>query len=237
MSSLCSNFQSLGTNNGSATQTRLARRPTALELTGEVRPGLLSEVFAVLADLGCDVGEAHVWTHNGRAACVISFSSGDVDFGRIEALLRHVLRGGARVAATSSAGVAVHPERRLHQLMFVDRDYESAAPASADGAAEVTVQEWWERGYSVVNVDCADRPKLLFDIVCTLTDMDYVVFHATIDSRSSRAHQVTLQFNLAKLLICLLTVCPNWQVTNLQSAKLQDFQITHVELVMFYHIH
>lgn len=186
-------LQSLGTSNVSATQTGRGSRPTALELTGEDRPGLLSEVFAVLADLGCDVGEAHVWTHNGRAASVISFSSGDADFCRIEALLRHILRGGARVAATSSAEVAVHPERRLHQLMFADRDYESAAPTAADDAAEVTVQECWERGYSVVNVDCADRPKLLFDIVCTLTDMDYVVFHATLDSHCSRAHQVTLK--------------------------------------------
>ncbi|PNX97970.1 hypothetical protein L195_g021210 [Trifolium pratense] len=46
----------------------------------------------------------------------------------------------------------------------------------------VTVQNWAERGNSVVNVQCKDRIKLLFDVVCNLTDMEYVVFHATINT-------------------------------------------------------
>jgi hypothetical protein len=37
-----------------------------------------------------------------------------------------------------------------------------------------------ERGYSVVTVRCRDRPKLLFDVTCTLHNMDYVVFHNTV---------------------------------------------------------
>jgi UTP:GlnB (protein PII) uridylyltransferase len=44
---------------------------TALELTGTDRLGILSEVFAVLADLHCNVVEAKVWTHNGRIASLI----------------------------------------------------------------------------------------------------------------------------------------------------------------------
>ncbi|XP_030922767.1 ACT domain-containing protein ACR8-like [Quercus lobata] len=44
---------------------------TALELTGTDRVGLLSEVFAVLGDLQCNVVEAKVWTHNGRIASLI----------------------------------------------------------------------------------------------------------------------------------------------------------------------
>ncbi|PQQ19939.1 ACT domain-containing protein ACR8-like [Prunus yedoensis var. nudiflora] len=35
---------------------------------------------------------------------------------------------------------------------------------------------------------CKDRAKLLFDVVCTLTDMDYVVFHATIKTAGDRGH-------------------------------------------------
>ncbi|EMS48041.1 [Protein-PII] uridylyltransferase [Triticum urartu] len=36
---------------------------------------------------------------------------------------------------------------------------------------------------------CPDRPKLLYDVVCTLTDMDYLVFHGTIDTNAGQARQ------------------------------------------------
>ena len=45
------------------------------------------------------------------------------------------------------------------------------------------------RGYSYIYVRCADRPKLLFDTVCTLADLQYSVFHATIDSAGGIAYQ------------------------------------------------
>ncbi|WJX78581.1 hypothetical protein P8452_61789 [Trifolium repens] len=35
---------------------------------------------------------------------------------------------------------------------------------------------------------CKDRAKLLFDVVCNLTDMEYVVFHATINTRIDQAY-------------------------------------------------
>ncbi|XP_038972410.1 ACT domain-containing protein ACR8-like isoform X1 [Phoenix dactylifera] len=178
---------------------------TALELTGTDRPGLLSEVFAVLADLCCAVVEAKVWTHNGRIAALIFVR--DEDSGspiddphrirRVEARLRHVLKGdhdvrGAKTAAVPSPSLT-HSDRRLHQLMFADRDYERVSSAetasSSSSQPSVSVQNWIERGYSIVNIQCGDRPKLLFDIVCTLTDMDYVVFHGTIDTNADRAHQ------------------------------------------------
>ncbi|KAJ6827789.1 ACT domain-containing protein ACR4 [Iris pallida] len=44
---------------------------TSIELTGTDRPGLLSEVSAVLNDLKCNVVNAEVWTHNTRAAAVM----------------------------------------------------------------------------------------------------------------------------------------------------------------------
>ncbi|PON57427.1 ACT domain containing protein [Parasponia andersonii] len=171
---------------------------TALELTGTDRVGLLSEVFAVLADLQCNVVEAKVWTHNGRIASLICVK--DCDSGcpiedsqkidRIEALLRNVLKGDndIRSAKTSVSMAVTHTERRLHQMMFADRDYERKPilQFSADSPL-VTVQNLAERGYSVVNVQCKDRTKLLFDVVCTLTDMDYVVYHATINTARDRA--------------------------------------------------
>ncbi|KAG0460399.1 hypothetical protein HPP92_020295 [Vanilla planifolia] len=47
------------------------RSLTTLELTGADRPGLLSEVFAVLADLQYSVAHAKLWTYKGRVAALI----------------------------------------------------------------------------------------------------------------------------------------------------------------------
>ncbi|KAK2417145.1 ACT domain-containing protein ACR8 [Trifolium repens] len=103
------------------------------------RVGLLSEMFAVLAELQCDVVEAKVWIHIGRIAsliyvkdCNIGTSIEDYQkINRLEARLRYVLQGDS---------------------------------------------------------DCKDRAKLLFDVVCNLTDMEYVVFHATINTRIDQAY-------------------------------------------------
>lgn len=46
-----------------------------------------------------------------------------------------------------------------------------------------------DRNYWLVNIECKDRNKLLFDTVCTLADLNYDVFHATIDSVNGRAIQ------------------------------------------------
>lgn len=44
---------------------------TTIELTGTDRPGLLSEISAVLTSFGCNVVAAESWTHNMRVACVV----------------------------------------------------------------------------------------------------------------------------------------------------------------------
>jgi hypothetical protein len=83
-------------------------------------------------------------------------------------------------------------DRRLHQLLNEDGEAESRA----DQATAVAVQDWGERGYSVLTVSCRDRPKLLFDVVCTLTDLDYVVYHGTFGTDGDHAQQVMLLFFL-----------------------------------------
>lgn len=197
---------------------------TALELTGTDRVGLLSEVFAVLADLQCNVVESKVWTHNGRIASLIYVK--DCDSGcqiedsqkidRIEALLRNVLKGDndIRSAKTSVSMAVTHTERRLHQMMFADRDYERKPilQFSADSPV-VTVQNWTERGYSVVNIQCKDRTKLLFDVVCTLTDMDYVVFHATINTARDRACLVRIFLNASLFYVDMVILFSNVLLT------------------------
>ncbi|CAN1333091.1 ACT domain-containing protein ACR7 [Linum perenne] len=115
--------------------------------------------------------------------------------GRIEARLRNVLKGdndirsSVKTCVFASMGVT-HTERRLHQMMFADRDYERKDLTSRNGSSlpVVTVQNWVERGYSVVNVQAKDRRKLLFDVVCTLTDMEYIVFHATVNTVGDKGY-------------------------------------------------
>ncbi|XP_057493376.1 ACT domain-containing protein ACR4-like [Actinidia eriantha] len=175
---------------------------TTIELTGRDRPGLLSEVFAVLTDLKCNVVAAEVWTHNSRMASVVYITdelSGlpidDPDrLAKIKQLLLYVLKGDRdkRGANTAVSVGLTHTQRRLHQMMYADRDYDTdeLSGSSSDRSKPlVTVENCSEKGYTAVNLRCPDRPKLLFDTVCTLTDMQYVVFHGTVIAEGPEAYQ------------------------------------------------
>lgn len=192
----------------------MSKEQTALEITGTDRPGLLSEISAVIAELECHVAAAVLWTHNTRLACIIYMEDGCKggtvagvnQVAHVQAQLENVLeahhREGERrsVRITAPEAGRTHTERRLHQLMVSDGDYEECCSTSSGGERrrqdryrdeiKVTIDYCKERGYSEVNVRCRDRPKLLFDTVCTLTDMQYVVFHAAISSKGSIAIQV-----------------------------------------------
>ena len=81
--------------------------------------------------------------------------------------------------------------------MCADRDYNEESE-EGDGLSEyrckpmITVQNCEEKGYIMVNLRCRDRSKLLFDTVCTFTDMQYVVFHGTVIAEGSEAYQVSV---------------------------------------------
>ncbi|KAJ8460630.1 hypothetical protein OPV22_033556 [Ensete ventricosum] len=174
---------------------------TSIELTGTDRPGLLSEVSAVLTDLRCNVVSAEVWTHNSRAAAVMQVTDEETGsaitdpekLSRIKELLCNVLKGNnrSRGAKTMVSMGVTQTERRLHQMMFDDRDYERSDEDSRNEhhRPKVTVVNWFDKDYSVVTIRCKDRPKLLFDTVCTLTDMQYVVFHGNVDAEGPEAYQ------------------------------------------------
>ncbi|KAL6878479.1 hypothetical protein ACP4OV_012649 [Aristida adscensionis] len=174
---------------------------TLIELTGTDRPGLLSEVSAVLTNLECNVMNAEVWTHNKRAAAVMQVTdrkSGlailDAErLGKIKERLCHVFKGSNRnqEAKTTVAMGITNTERRLHQMMLEDRDYASYDKdrANVNPRPSVSVVNWLQKDYSVVTIRCKDRPKLLFDTVCTLTDMQYVVFHGSVDTEGPEAYQ------------------------------------------------
>lgn len=121
-------------------QKHISMEHTTLEMTTTDRPGLLSEISAVLAELRCHVSAAVAWTHNTRAACIIHVED-DLNHGsimdpqrvdRVQAQLatvvnaHHTNSGRPRVRLTSPATGQTHAERRLHQLMMADKDYEES---------------------------------------------------------------------------------------------------------------
>ncbi|GAB2225978.1 hypothetical protein Droror1_Dr00021759 [Drosera rotundifolia] len=178
---------------------------TSIELTGADRPGLLSDVCAVLADLHCNVVNAEIWTHNARAAAVVNVTDESTlhaiedpkRLWTIKKLLSNVLKenGDVEKAKILSLPVITHRDRRLHKLMFEDRDYEKL-DGTVDGRVEdknlrpdITVINCVQKDYTVITMRTKDRPKLLFDIVCTLTDMQYVVFHGMVTTGSTEAYQ------------------------------------------------
>ncbi|KAI3468006.1 hypothetical protein Pfo_024669 [Paulownia fortunei] len=197
-----------------------AGEPKAIEMTGKDRPGLFSEISAALADLDCNIIEAHAWSHNARLACVayISDKSMDtpIDDHRLHAIEDHlttVLRAttakeeNGNQQEVKPAGLpkgelstTTNVERRLHQLMLSVRDFDrppqhSRSPTTGSDSddeerkASVSIESCIEKGYSIVTIQCKDRRRLMFDTVCTLTDMQYVIFHASVDSCGGYAFQ------------------------------------------------
>ncbi|KAF7838945.1 ACT domain-containing protein ACR4-like [Senna tora] len=184
-----------------------AAEHTTIELSGRDRPGLLSEVFAVLADLKCNVVAAEVWTHNSRMASVVYITDEEsglcIDnsdrLAKIKQLLLYVLKGDRdkKSANTAVSVGSTHKERRLHQMMYADRDYDitdegyGGSTTISDHRSKplVTVDNCADKRYTVVNLRCPDRPKLIFDTVCTLTDMQYVVYHGTVIAEGPEACQ------------------------------------------------
>ncbi|KAM7264440.1 hypothetical protein ACFE04_002123 [Oxalis oulophora] len=174
---------------------------TVIELTGSDRQGLLSELSAVLTDLNCNVVNAEVWTHNTRAAAIMQVTDDQTNsaitdperLNTIKKLLSNVLRGSnaSRRAKTVVTHGTTNTDRRLHQMMFADRDYERTQDDDVvdEQRPKVEVINCYDKDYSVVMISSKDRPKLLFDTVFTLTDMGYVVFHANVDAEGPQAYQ------------------------------------------------
>ena len=133
---------------------------TAIEMTGTDRPGLLSEISAVLTNLKCNVVAVEVWTHNMRVACVVHITDNltsrpieDPDrLATIKEQLSNVLKGNddrKGVKTDFSMGLT-HTERRLHQMMFADRDYEGPETSSLgeDGKPIITIDSCIEKEHS-----------------------------------------------------------------------------------------
>ncbi|XP_022867844.1 ACT domain-containing protein ACR2 [Olea europaea var. sylvestris] len=214
--------QAIGANRDTALKSKARNsleshpgRPKAIEMTGKDRPGLLSEISAALADLHCNIVEAHPWSHNARLACVAYISDQSmetpIEDHRLHAIEDHlttVLRANTTwdenasqqevkpaVIPMEKLGTMTNVERRLNQLMLSVRDFDGPSQALTANSitmgsdsdederkkASVSIESCNEKGYSIATIQCKDRRKLMFDTVCTLTDMQFVIFHASID--------------------------------------------------------
>ncbi|KAJ6743713.1 ACT DOMAIN-CONTAINING PROTEIN ACR2 [Salix viminalis] len=172
---------------------------TAIEMSGTDRPGLFSEISAALADLHCNIVEAHSWSHNACLACVAYISDDQSSHAPIEdprrlasiedhfnhpTPCRHGAehryrtipdqeprsenRGGGLLGGE---GTGTNVERRLHQLMLSVRDFDGPRTSSSSMNVNersgtkmaVSIENCDQKGYSIVSVECKDRPRLMFD--------------------------------------------------------------------------
>jgi hypothetical protein len=85
-----------------------------------------------------------------------------------------------------------YQQQQQQQLLAAVTQAEAAAGVGfAEEPPEVQVQHSSLFNYWLVTIQCKDRNKLFFDTVCTLCDMRYDIFHATIDGEpSGRANQL-----------------------------------------------
>ncbi|GIL91200.1 hypothetical protein Vretifemale_18893 [Volvox reticuliferus] len=121
--------------------------------------------------------------------------------------------GGGAVPATGVHSGSVPPHRtpsgkamtttgdelEMGQPALAPAPTATAATAGGDHAqdqlaplrrSEVRIQHSALLNYWLVTIHCRDRNKLFFDTVCTLADMNYDIYHATIDSEGDAASQL-----------------------------------------------
>eukprot|EP00270_Netrium_digitus_P001341 TRINITY_DN1143_c0_g1_i5.p1 TRINITY_DN1143_c0_g1~~TRINITY_DN1143_c0_g1_i5.p1 ORF type:complete len:478 (-),score=87.19 TRINITY_DN1143_c0_g1_i5:382-1815(-) len=173
---------------------------TSVEFTGPDRPEVLSSVCSSLAQWNCNIVGADWWTHDGKAACVLHLTDQTtggaiIESDRLKSIRESLEKleedcgsSGSSTHGASPLEESVNVERRLHQMML-DVGVSPTVKSSLAEKAQISVEDCWDMMYTIVTVRCVDRPKLFFDAACTLTDMQYMIFHATADARDGMAYQ------------------------------------------------
>ncbi|GBG72856.1 hypothetical protein CBR_g12575 [Chara braunii] len=177
---------------------------TAIEVTGRDRVGLLREIMSVLARVDVTIADATVWTNFGRMACVLYVMDANTEqpilderrLGAIQELVSTVMEADDAHESRTTLTPLVRwkgqtwTERRLHQMMFDDRDFVSphlsecgqlTSPVlthKSPRSVSVKVENVPDYQYTMISVKSSDRARVLFDTVCTLADMEYDICHA-----------------------------------------------------------
>ncbi|KAK2075535.1 hypothetical protein QBZ16_001643 [Prototheca wickerhamii] len=87
---------------------------------------------------------------------------------------------GSSLTTTASPGASPPPARRIKKEHSADVDGSWRSPKYDRPIVDLELCR--SSGYWIVSIACRDRPKLLFDTVCTLADLNYDIWHATIDA-------------------------------------------------------
>lgn len=74
---------------------------------------------------------------------------------------------------------------------------------TSNDALIVSVLNSLGKGYSVVNIQCKDQTKLLFDVISTIGDMQYVAFHARVNTIVDSEYLVYIPLPFFLILIVL----------------------------------
>uniref|UniRef100_J3LDT0 ACT domain-containing protein ACR n=1 Tax=Oryza brachyantha TaxID=4533 RepID=J3LDT0_ORYBR len=178
---------------------------TLVKVDSMNKNGILLEVVQVLSDLDLAISKAYITSDGGWFMDVFHVVDKQGQKVTDEKTIKHIekalgpdsnLLGGAKGGSSPVRSVGMHsiggdhtaielkgPDRTglLSEVFAVLAELGCNVLAAEERPA-VTVEHCEEKDYSVVNVKCRDRSKLLFDIVCTLTDMEYVVSHASVSS-------------------------------------------------------
>ncbi|XP_020589395.1 ACT domain-containing protein ACR4-like [Phalaenopsis equestris] len=78
----------------------------------------------------------------------------------------------------------------LSKLMDADRGFENVKKSSEQLCRpHLSIENWNDRDYLVINIKTHDRLKLMFDTICALTDMGYDVLHGFVSCHESVAFQ------------------------------------------------
>ncbi|KAK6923169.1 hypothetical protein RJ641_011473 [Dillenia turbinata] len=181
-------------------------------VTDQLRNKLTDESFLLYIQQPswtCHITAAEAWTYNTRAACIIYIDDGlkggpisdPKSLAQVEEQIENVVeahhkKGQKRsVRLTAPEAGRTRTERRLHQLMLADCDFDLPCDSYGGGSCngsnrssnglghnygkgtQVSVGNYREKGYFVVHVKSEDRPKLLFDTVCAPTDVQFVEYY------------------------------------------------------------
>ena len=160
---------------------------TAIEVWGCDKPGLLSEITRLLVDNKLDLSNALVWTHKNRFAMILSLGEPMKvkEAKELQHYLMTSLEGAEELAGTGELWIQVKPdvperhlERRLHSLMIQNEPMEEL---EAHSGVDVDIYFENDSGYTVVRVESPDRPRLMFDTVCTLSETFVDVIHGCVE--------------------------------------------------------
>ena len=156
---------------------------TTIEVWGCDKPGLLSEITRLLVESKLDLSNALVWTHKNRFAMLLSL--GEPMKGKQAKELQHYLMTALEREGEGELSIQVRPdvperhlERRLHSLMIQNEPLEEL---EAHAGVDVDIYFEKDSGYTVVQIESPDRPRLMFDTVCVLAETFVDVIHGCVE--------------------------------------------------------